>query len=98
MPFGQVKPRFYQSLRFRLTIWNAAVVFLIVIASLVIVHEGLRLALMRENDQRLQEDLQELGQAIQDLYPKWDAIHEEMNRKALGHTHHGQFVQVLNPQ
>jgi two-component system, OmpR family, heavy metal sensor histidine kinase CusS len=96
MPFGQTK--FYQSLRFRLTIWNTAVVFLIVLASLIIVHEGLRLTLLRENDQRLQEDMQELGQAIQDLHPDWDAIHEEMNRKALGHAHRGQFVQVLNPE
>jgi two-component system, OmpR family, heavy metal sensor histidine kinase CusS len=96
MPFGRT--RFYQSLRFRLTLWNTAVVFLIVLASLIIVHEGLRLTLLRENEQRLKEDMQELGQAIQDMYPNWDAIHEEMNRKALGHAHRGQFVQVLNSE
>lgn len=95
MPFGHTK--FHQSLRFRLTLWNTAVVFLIVLASLVIVHEGLWLTLLRENDQRLEEDLQELGQAVKDLHPDWEAIHEEMNRKALGHAHRGQFVQVLDP-
>ena len=98
MPFGPARyTRFHQSLRFRLTIWNTAVVFLIVLASLIIVHEGLRLALTHENDQRLREDLQELGQAIKDFYPDWKTIHEEMDRKALGHAHHGQFVQVISP-
>ena len=73
------------TLRFRLTFWNTVVVLCLVIASLIAVHEGLRLAMLRETDSILSEDALELALAIENFFPDWKQIHEEMDRKAVGH-------------
>ncbi|MBI3469202.1 MAG: hypothetical protein HY000_39870, partial [Planctomycetes bacterium] len=86
------------TLRFRLTFWNTVVVLCLVIASLIAVHEGLRLAMVRETDSILSEDTLELALAIENFFPDWDQIYEEMDRKAVGHRFHGLFVQLLDPQ
>jgi signal transduction histidine kinase len=86
------------SLRFRLTLWNAVVVALVVVVTLIAVREGLRFTLLYETDQMLAEDALELGLAVAQFYPDLDQIHEEMNRKALGHPYRQLFVQLLDPQ
>ncbi len=88
----------YQSLRFRLTLWNSAVVLLTAVAALFALREGLRVTLMREIDQQLTEDAQEIELAIQDFYPNFNQIREELNRKAEGHKAHGLFVRLLGPK
>jgi len=87
---------YYKSLRFRLLAWNTIVVLLMVVVTLLAVREGLRLTLIREMDQLLEEDLLEVRLAVEQFYPEWDQIQEELNRKAIGHAHRELFVQVLD--
>lgn len=87
-----------RSLRFRLLAWNTFVVLLMVVVTLLAVREGLRLMLIREMDQLLEEDLLEIRLAVEQFYPNWDQIQEELNRKAIGHAHRELFVQVLDAQ
>lgn len=86
----------FRSLRFRLLVWNTAVVVLIVIVTLLAVREGLRLTLIRELDEVLKEDALEIRLAVEQLYPRWDLIQQEINRKAVGHAHRELFVQVFD--
>lgn len=87
----------FRSLRFRLTVWNSAVVLLTAVAGLVALREALRVSLLRETDQRLLEDADELELAIKELYPNLAQIREELDRKAEGHKAHGLFVRLLGP-
>jgi signal transduction histidine kinase len=96
MRFDQFKS-IYRSLRFRLTLWNTAVVLLTAVAALIALREGLRVTLLRETDQRLLEDAEELKLAIEEMYPNLAQIREELDRKAEGHKAHGMFVRLLGP-
>jgi signal transduction histidine kinase len=96
MQFEQIK-NVYRSLRFRLTLWNSAVVLLTAVAALFALREGLRVTLMREIDQQLSEDAQEIALAIRDFYPKLEQIPRELDRKAEGHKAHQLFVYVIDP-
>ena len=87
----------FLTLRFRLTLWNTLVVAITIVVTMVAVREGLRIALLHETDQLLQEDTIELGMAVKEFYPDLAQIHDEMNRKALGHEYRELFVQVLDP-
>lgn len=87
-----------RSLRFRLTLWNAVVVLLIVIATLVALREGLRLGLTFEAEQVLVQDADEIALDVQQSYPDHEQIHQEMDRKAIGHAPRRMFVQLFDPQ
>lgn len=95
MRFAQLSV-YYRSLRFRLLAWNTIVVLLMVVVTLLAVREGLRLTLIREMDQLLEEDSLEIRLAVEQFYPQWELIQEELNRKAIGHAHRELFVQVLD--
>lgn len=95
MRFGRLDIQF-QSLRFRLAAWNTVVVLLMIVVTLLAVREGLRLTLTRELDQLLDEDALEIQLAVEEFYPDWDLIREEINRKEIGHAHRSLFVQVLD--
>lgn len=88
----------WRTLRFRLSAWNTLVVLAAVIATLVAVREGVRVALIREIDRLLEEDTLELALAVRSLYPDQEAIHVEMNRKAQGHVDRRLFVQLLDAE
>lgn len=98
MPFAPLKSSFFRSLRFRLTAWNTAVVLLTVGLAFVFVREGLRVALLDETDVILKEEAEEVTLAVGELYPKMDAIFQEMDRKARGHVNRKLFVQLFDEQ
>jgi signal transduction histidine kinase len=82
-------------LRFRLAVWNAIVVLLTAVATLVGVREGVRAAILYEMDQILIEDIEEVSLALQELPAnEFDVLTDELARKALGHRQHGWFVQL----
>jgi signal transduction histidine kinase len=87
-----------RSLRFRLSAWNTAAVLLIVVVTLVGVHEALRFTLLSENDHLLLDDTFEVGLAISGFYPDLGEIYKEMQRKAEGHVDRDLFVQLLDNQ
>lgn len=89
---------FVGSLRFRLTLWNTATLLVVAVISLLILREAVRLTLWREADAQLQEDANEIEQAIEAYYPDLDEIHRELNRKASTHTHRGLFVRIYDEE
>ena len=96
MPFRRLRDVF-RSLRFRLTVWNTAVVLLTVVSTLIGVREALRFTVRHEIDQVLREDAEVIAIAVKDMYPRrWDDIKEEMNRQAAGHVQRGMFVELLD--
>lgn len=89
----------FRSLRFRLTLWNTAVVLLTVVCTLLGVREALRFALRHEIDQLLREDALEVELAVEQMYHSIDsieAISAEMERKVDAHVQRGMFVELLD--
>lgn len=85
-----------RTLRFRLMLWNAVVVGLTTVVALIGLRAGVRYALLREIDSLLKEDLQEVALAIPEVYPPdSNVLHEELNRKALGHNAHRWYVRFI---
>src|SRR5438477_460612 len=56
-----------RTLRFRLTLWNTAIVFLFVLATLWGVREELRLFLWKEADEQLIEDAREVKETVEQV-------------------------------
>ncbi len=86
----------FRSLRFRLSAWNTAAVLLIVVVTLVGVHEALRFTLHSENDHLMLDDAYEVALAAETFYPNNVEIYREMDRKAQGHVDRKLFVQLLD--
>ena len=97
MPSAHLR-EIFGTLRFRLTVWNTAVVFVFVLATLWGVREGLRFVLWHEADDQLVDDAVEIKATIEQLYPDVEKIHEEMERKAATHTHRGLHVRIFDDQ
>jgi heavy metal sensor kinase len=95
MPFAHLR-EIFGTLRFRLTLWNTAVVFLFVIATLWWVREELRLFLWKEADDQLLEDASEVKATIEQLFPDWDRIYEALTRKAVTHSHRGLHFRIFD--
>lgn len=86
-----------RTLRFRLMLWNALAVILTGIGILLCVREGVRYTLLRELDQVLSEDLQEISLGFQEQSQvNWEILQEELDRKSRGHKFHGWFVRFLD--
>ncbi len=101
MPSVPLKPssnlkEVFGTLRFRLTVWNTAVVLVFVLTTLWGVREGLRLVLWTEADDQLLEDAREIQETIEQHYPDLDKIKEELDRKATTHTHRGLHIRIFN--
>jgi heavy metal sensor kinase len=86
----------FGTLHFRLTVWNTVTVLLMVVVTLLGVREGLRLALLHETDQMLQDDALEMALDVQEYWPDQELIHHELERKASTHAHSGLFVQMVD--
>ncbi|MBI3864095.1 MAG: HAMP domain-containing protein [Planctomycetia bacterium] len=96
MPFAHPREMFFGTLRFRLTMWNTAVVLVLVVVTLWGVREGLRLELWKEADVQLLEDAGEIKETIERNYLNDAAIEEEINRKATTHTHRGLHIRIFD--
>ena len=98
MRFRRLKDVF-RSLRFRLTLWNTAVVLLTVVGTLIGVREALRFALRHEIDQLLREDALEVELAVEQMYHS-----SRQHRRHLGRDEpqgrrprrRGMFVELLD--
>ena len=86
-------------MRFRLAAWNAIVVVLTALVTLLALREGVRWTLVHEMDQILIEDAHEVLLALAALSHSTDDLSpltDELQRKALGHRQHGWFVELRN--
>lgn len=97
MPSGRRNLRELSStLRFRLTVWNTAVVLSMILFTLGGVREGLRLTIRHETDALLVEEINEVKLTIEQLYPDRDRIFAELERKATSHTHRGLYIRLFD--
>jgi heavy metal sensor kinase len=94
MPSAQNKKSFTRSLRFRLMIWNAAVVLVTASIMLVALREGVRITLIHELDQLMQEDLHEIEIALRD-HEDTATLYEQLDRKDAGHAEHEWFAELV---
>jgi len=94
MPSVRRKKSFLQSLRFRLMAWNAVVVIVTACVTLVVLRESVRITLLRELDQLLAEDVNEIAIAIQAPADN-QTLHEELDRKDAGHAAHDWFAELV---
>lgn len=97
MHFGSLRD-FCRTLRFRLTAWNTGVVLALVLGALFGVREVLRRSLIHEFDQTLREDALEVDLTVKRLYHRPALLQENLNRKALSHSHRSWFVQLFDAQ
>lgn len=94
--FSSLK-QIWRTLRFRLAVWNAVVVIATAMVLMLGLRQGVHWTLLYELDQLLSEDLQEISLALAEHPDEtFDSLRDELNRKALGHKHHGWFVQLLD--
>lgn len=83
-----------RSLRFRLMVWNAAVVMVTACVTLIALREGVRITLIHELDQLLREDLREIEIALND-HEDAATLHEQLDRKDAGHAQHKWFASLI---
>src|SRR5690242_7409947 len=95
MPSARLKDVF-GTLRFRLTLWNTAVVFVFVIGTLWGIREGLRFVLWKEADDQLVEDAGEIKLTIEKLWPARQKIFDALDRMATTHTHRGLHMRIFD--
>lgn len=86
-----------RTLRFRLMVWNAFVVIVTGLVTLVGLREGVRITLVKELDELLREDASEIQLSLADLQTAQSgALREQLDRKAEGHREHHWFAQLTN--
>jgi len=85
-----------KSLRLQLAAWNAVVVLLTALVTLVGLRQGVKWALHHEMDQILLEDIEEIALGVQQV-PQGDftGLESALNRKARGHREHDWFVRLI---
>ncbi len=92
-PIGPV----WRTLRFRLAVWNAAAVIITALVTLVGLRQGVSWALLRELDQVLLDDAQDIGLMIEATpADQATALQGNLNRMAASHEHHGWYVKLFD--
>jgi signal transduction histidine kinase len=88
---------FWKTLRFRLSVWNAGVVVVTALLTLVLLRQGVQWALLREVDQVLVDDANEIALALQSTTNEnFALLQDELGRKAAGHKQRGWFVKLCD--
>jgi signal transduction histidine kinase len=87
----------WHTLRFRLAVWNATVVVVTALLTLLGLRQGVQWALLREVDQALFEDTQEIELALEGTSEgQFKQLQEQMLRKAVGHKQRGWYVKLCD--
>jgi heavy metal sensor kinase len=88
---------FWKTLRFRLSAWNAAVVIVTALLTLVLLRQGVQWALLREVDQVLVDDAHEIALALESTTDEgFPRLKDELLRKERGHQQRGWYVKLLD--
>lgn len=99
MHFEVNSPLSSRTLRFRLMTWNALVVLVTAVITLLGVREGVRITLIRELDQLLLEDAREIELAmVSSNSAESPELHAQLDRKDAGHAQHKWFVVLFDAQ
>jgi signal transduction histidine kinase len=94
----KIKPEagVWRTLRFRLAVWNAAVVIITAVVTVVGLRQGVRWALIHELDQVLMDDAREVELALSvEPKPDMEELKGEFTRMAEGHENRGWYVKLL---
>ena len=95
MSFDQLKT-FLRTLRFRLTLWNTAVVLVLLVVNLAAIHMGLGFTQSRMVDEFLSEELYSAVLDFNRLGDKPGQLHIRYNQLATGHPRRRLFVQLID--
>ncbi|QJX00988.1 Two-component system sensor histidine kinase [Frigoriglobus tundricola] len=87
----------FGTLRARLTLWNTAVVLVLVALPLVGAREGLRQILVSGLDEFLEEEMADIKEEVYERSSKGEDISTWLNTKALNHPRRRLFVQLFSP-
>ncbi len=100
MPYAQTRPARVLTLRFRLMVWNAFVVVITALVTMVGLREGVRWTLVHELDQLLTEDVHEIELALANVGGTASSLQlqQQLDRKDAGHAQHKWFVQLIDSQ
>ncbi len=99
MPFEPSRSRQVRTLRFRLMAWNAVVVIITALVTLLGLREGVRITLIRELDQLLMEDVREIELSLTDSDGADSLqLQQQLDRKDAGHAQHKWFVQLFDTE
>jgi signal transduction histidine kinase len=82
------------TIRFRLMLWMIVVVFVLVLVTLVGVRQVYRTRLLERFDQVLLADVKKVNQEIQNHYPDWPRLEQNLDNIAFAHPFQAWFVQV----
>lgn len=83
------------TLRARLFAWNTVTILLLMLTMLVGLRQGVSYSVLREEDQLLGEDADEVQLLLQRTpKPIWEQVQEEIDRKAVGHAPRQWFCQI----
>jgi heavy metal sensor kinase len=95
MSFDRIRT-FFQALRFRLTLWNTAIVLALLVINTLAIRAGLQFMLMQMVDEFLEEELY-LAMQYFDLWgDKPEQLHARYNLQAVSHPRRRLFVQLLD--
>ena len=87
----------WKTLRFRLAVWNAGVVVVTALLTLIGLRQGVQWALLREVDQVLIEDAHEISLAFDAISEEQlPRLQDELLRKAVGHKQRGWYVKLCD--
>ena len=88
---------YFLTLRARLFVWNTVVILFMAIAMLLGLREGMLYTLVREEDQLLREDLEEVRLFINNSRPvNWNRVQEAIDQKAWGHAPRHWFCMIID--
>ncbi|HTU91172.1 MAG TPA: HAMP domain-containing sensor histidine kinase [Gemmataceae bacterium] len=95
MSFDQLRT-FFSTLRFRLTLWNTALVLVLLIVNLAAIRAGLQFTLSQRMDEFLDEESR-LATLFFDLMgDKPEQLHVRYNRQATSHPRRRLFIQLID--
>lgn len=87
----------WRTLRFRLAVWNALAVILTALVTLIGLRQGVSWALLRELDQVLLDDAQDIGTLIERTPSNEERqLRDDLDRMATSHQHHGWYVKLFD--
>jgi heavy metal sensor kinase len=86
-----------QSLRFRLTLWNTAVVLVLLVVNLVALRVGLEFTLSHMVDEFLSEELDSAVADFRQLGGDPERLNGRYNHQATGHPRRRLFIQLVDP-
>ncbi|HEY7311538.1 MAG TPA: ATP-binding protein [Gemmataceae bacterium] len=89
---------FVQTVRFRLTLWSTAVVFLLLLFNIVAIRHGLEATHLQMVDEFIEEELHAAVLDLEHLGDRPDRLHEQFNRQATGHPRRRLFIQLIDRQ